>query len=204
MTKDLNSGKIKSTNKFEKTNERENIMQPESVMLYKLIILYILDHMNFPITNTELTRFLLEKEYANYFTIQQTLEELIEDNYIMVEHTHNSYMYRITPEGSETLSFFYTKISVAIRDDIDTYLSEQEYELREMISSTADYFEAKKNEFIVELRVVERDSELVHINLLVTSAAEADTICSHWKECSADVYGYLISTLMAGNPNSGN
>ena len=66
-----------------------------------------------------------------------------------------------------------------------------------MVATTADYYEARKNEFVVELRVTERDSELVHINLLVTSAAEADMICSRWKECSADVYGYLISTLAA-------
>ena len=178
-------------------------MQSESLMLYKLIILYILDRMNFPITNTELTRFILEKEYCNYITIQQTLEDLIEDQYVEVEHSHNAYLYRITPTGKETLSFFYTRISVAIRDDIDAYLSEKEYQLREMVSTTADYYEAKKNEFVVELRVIERDSELVHINLLVTSAAEADAICSRWKECSADVYGYLISTLAGGSPSSG-
>ena len=177
-------------------------MQSESLMLYKLIILYILDRMDFPITHTELTRFILEKEYCNYLTIQQTLEDLIEDNYVEVEHSHNSYLYRITPSGKETLSFFYTRISVAIRDDIDAYLSEKEYQLREMVSTTADYYEAKKNEFVVELRVIERDSELVHINLLVTSAAEADMICSRWKECSADVYGYLISTLAAAPQSS--
>ena len=173
-------------------------MQSESLMLYKLIILYILDRMDFPITNTELTRFILEKEYCNYLTIQQALEDLIEDQYVAVEHSHNSYLYRITPSGKETLSFFYTRISVAIRDDIDAYLSEKEYQLREMVSTTADYYEAKKNEFVVELRVIERDSELVHINLLVTSSAEADIICNRWKECSADVYGYLITTLAAG------
>ncbi|MGN0505827.1 MAG: DUF4364 family protein [Lachnospiraceae bacterium] len=173
-------------------------MQSESLMLYKLIILYILDRMDFPITNTELTRFIVEKGYTGYIEVQQTLQELIEDNYVEVEHTHNAYLYRITPSGKETLSFFYTKISVAIRDDIDEYLSEKEYQLREMVASSADYYEAKKNEFVVELRVVERDSELVHINLLVTSAEEADTICSHWKDCSADIYGYLISTLMKG------
>ena len=172
-------------------------MQSESLMLYKLIILYILDRMDFPITNTELTRFILEKEYCDYITINQILAELIEDKYVANEHSHNTYLYRITPSGKETLSFFYTRISVAIRDEIDTYLSEKEYQLREMVSTTADYYEAKKNEFVVELRVVERDSELVHINLLVTSAAEADLICSRWKECSADIYGYLISTLAA-------
>ena len=84
-------------------------MQSESLMLYKLIILYILDRMDFPITNTELTSFILEKEYANYITIQQTLEDLIEDGYIAVEHSHNTFLYRITPSGRETLSFFYTK-----------------------------------------------------------------------------------------------
>lgn len=172
-------------------------MQSESLMLYKLIILYILDRMDFPITNTELTRFILEKEYCDYITINNILQELIEDKFVEMENSHNSYLYRITPSGKETLSFFYTRISVAIRDEIDTYLSEKEYQLREMVSTTADYYEAKKNEFVVELRVIERDSELVHINLLVTSAAEADLICSRWKECSADIYGYLISTLAA-------
>lgn len=173
-------------------------MQSESLMLYKLIILYILDQMDFSITNTELTRFIVEKGYTGYIEVQQTLQELIEDNYVEVEHSHNSYLYRITPTGKETLTFFYTKISVAIRDDIDAYLSEKEYQLREMIASRADYYETKKNEFIVDLRVVERNSELVHINLLVTSSEEAETICSHWKDCSADIYGYLISTLTKG------
>ena len=173
-------------------------MQSDALMLYKLIILYILDRMDFPITNTELTRFILDKEYCDYITINQILQELIEDKFVGLERSHNTYLYRITASGKETLSFFYTRISVAIRDEIDAYLSEKEYQLREMVSNTADYYEAKKNEFVVELRVEERDSELVHINLLVTSAAEADLICSRWKECSADIYGYLISTLTAG------
>ena len=119
-------------------------MQSESLMLYKLIILYILDQMDFSITNTDLTRFIVEKGYTGYIEVQQTLQELIEDNYVEVEHTHNSYLYRITSGGKETLSFFYTKISVAIRDDIDAYLSEKEYQLREMVASRADYYEAKK------------------------------------------------------------
>ena len=52
-------------------------MQSESLMLYKLIILYILDQMDFSITNTELTRFIVEKGYTGYIEVQQTLQELI-------------------------------------------------------------------------------------------------------------------------------
>lgn len=172
-------------------------MQAETLMLYKLIILYILDRLDFPITNTELTYFIVDRNYCDHITINNIIQELIEDKFIEMESAHNMYSYRITSSGKETLSYFYTKISVAIRDDIDAYLAEKEYQLREMVATSADYYEAKKNEFVVELRVIERNSELVHINLLVTSAAEADLICSRWKECSADVYGYLISTLAA-------
>lgn len=174
-------------------------MQSESLMLYKLIILYILDRLNFPISNQELFPIIVDKGYCDHITTSHALGDLIDDGYVEVEseHSHRNNLYCITSAGKETLSFFYTRISVAIRDEIDTYLSENEYQLREMVATTADYYEAKKNEFVVELRVVERDSELVHINLLVTSEAEADMICNRWKECSADVYGYLISTLAA-------
>ena len=71
-----------------------------------------------------------------------------------------------------------------------------------MIAVSADYYEIKKNEFVVELRIVERDSELIHINLPVTSPEEADMICNHWKEYNSDIYAYVISTLMAGIPPS--
>lgn len=172
-------------------------MSAETLMLYKLIILYILDKMDFPITNTELTRFIIDKGYTDYITIQDTIAELIEDGYIETEKTHNAFLYRISVSGKETLSYFYTKISVDIRDDIDEYLSKNEYQLREMVATSADYYEQKKDEIIVELRIVERESELVHINLLVTSSKEADTICNRWKECSADIYGHLITTLLA-------
>ena len=44
-------------------DRKENTMQPEALMLYKLMILYILDKVEFPLTQTQLTNFLLEKEY---------------------------------------------------------------------------------------------------------------------------------------------
>ncbi len=171
-------------------------MQSESLMLYKLIILYILDQVNFPMENTELTRFIVEKEYATYLSINEALADLIEDKYITVSEEHNSFLYSITPAGHEALSFFYTKISVAIRDEIDNYLTEQDYHLREMVAASSDYYEAQKNEFVVELKVVERESELIHINLLVPSEDTADTICNHWKDASSDIYDYLITRLM--------
>lgn len=171
-------------------------MQPEILMLYKLIILYILDRVDFPMTNAQLTKFVTEKEYTNYFNIQQVLSELVDDNFISAESTRSQTLYRITPEGRETLSFFYKKISKDIRDDIDIYLAEEKYALREEVSSLADYYENSPGEYIAELKILERDSAIIELKLSVPTASAAETICDKWKQKNADIYAYVLNTLL--------
>lgn len=43
----------------------------EPFTLYKLIILYMLDRVDFPLTNSQISSFLLDRGYTNYFTLQQ-------------------------------------------------------------------------------------------------------------------------------------
>ncbi|ABX40794.1 DUF4364 family protein [Lachnoclostridium phytofermentans] len=172
-------------------------MQAETLMLYKLIVLYILDKVDFPLTNGQLTNFILEKEYTNYFSIQQTISELIDDQYISAETIRNSSLYQITDSGKETLSFFCNTIAQAIRDDIDIYLKEHKYSLREEVSTLADYFEVKKDEFITHLRVMEGSSAIIDLKLSVPTEREANLICNNWKQKSSDIYTYVISSLIA-------
>lgn len=171
-------------------------MQPEILMLYKLIILYILDRVDFPMTNAQLTKFVTEKEYTNYFNIQQVLSELVDDNFISAESTLSQTLYRITSEGRETLSFFYKKISKDIRDDIDIYLAEEKYALREEVSSLADYYETNAGEYVAELKILERDSSIIELKLSVPTEASAVTICDKWKQKNADIYAYVLNTLL--------
>ncbi len=171
-------------------------MQPETLMLYKLIILYILNRVDFPMTNAQLAHFITEKEYTSYFNVQQVLTDLVEDGYISLQQTRSNSQYRITADGKETLSFFYQSISRNIRDDIDMYLSEQKYSLREEVSNLADYYEVRKNEYRTELKVVEREATIIEISLLVPTKENAEAICAHWKKKNADIYAYVLNTLL--------
>ena len=83
----------------------------ETLTLYKLILLYILNKTEFPLTNSQLSEFILDKGYTTYFRIQQALSELLEANFISAEHIRNSSYYSITPSGRETLEFFGDKVS---------------------------------------------------------------------------------------------
>lgn len=171
-------------------------MQSDTFMLYKLMILYILSRVNFPLTNTQLTAFIIEKEYTNYFNIQRAISELIDDHFLDSKTIRNSSLYRITDSGRETLLFFDTMISSGIKDDIDQYLAENKYELKEEISTPADFYQVKKGEYAAHLSVIERDTPIIDLTLIVTSEEEASRICINWREKSSDIYGYLMSTLL--------
>jgi DNA-binding PadR family transcriptional regulator len=171
-------------------------MQSDTFMLYKLMILYTLSRVSFPLTNAQLTAFILEKEYTNYFNIQRAISELIDDAYIAARTIRNSSMYRITDSGLETLHLFDNMISTGIKEDIEAYLTQNKYELQEEVSSPAEYYQVKKGEFAAHLSVIERDTSIIDLTLVVTTEEEASRICNNWREKSSDVYSHLMSTLL--------
>ncbi len=171
-------------------------MQSDTFMLYKLMIIYILSRVNFPLTNAQLTAFILEKEYTNYFNIQRALSELIDDSYIDTKTIRNSTLYRITDSGMETLLLFDNMISSGIKEDIEAYLLENKYELQEEVSTQAEFYQVKKGEYAAHLSVVEREASIIDLTLLVPTEEEAASLCNNWKEKSSDVYAYLMSALL--------
>ena len=54
----------------------------EAFTLYKLIILYMLDKVDFPLTNSQISEFVLDKGYTDYFKLQQALSELADGGLI--------------------------------------------------------------------------------------------------------------------------
>ena len=179
-------------------------MQSDTFMLYKLMILYILSRVSFPLTNAQLTAFILEKEYTNYFNIQRALSELLDDSFIESKTIRNSSLYRITESGLETLQFFDNTISSGIKEDIEAYLAQNKYELQEEVSTLSEFYQVKKGEFAAHLSVKERDITIIDLTLVVTTEEEATKLCTNWKEKSSDVYGYLLSTLLESKTGPAN
>ncbi|MDF2541844.1 MAG: hypothetical protein K0S47_1562 [Herbinix sp.] len=171
-------------------------MHSDTFMLYKLMILYILSRVNFPLTNAQITAFILEKEYTNYFNLQRAISELIDDSYVQVTTIRNSSLYRISESGLETLSLFDNMISAGIKEDIEIYLQENKYDLLEEVSTPAEYYQIKKGEYAAHLRVIERDTPFIDLTLIVTTEDEAARMCNNWKDKSSEVYSYLLSSLL--------
>jgi len=174
-------------------------MAMESSTLYKLIVLYMLNKVNFPLTNSQITGFFLDKEYTNYFNVQQVLSELVEAELVSCEIVRNASYYQITSEGRDTLGFFVNKIPGPIIDDMDLFLINNKYELRNEVGTISDYYRSTNQDYIVHCQVKEGKSTLIELTLSVPTKEEAALMCNNWKEASQEIYANVMRQLMQDN-----
>lgn len=168
----------------------------EALTQYKLLVLYMLDRVDFPLTNTQISNFVLEKEYTTYFTIQQAISELIHAELVHAESTHNNTHYYITPAGRETLSYFPDKLSTAIKSDVISYFAENKMELRQEISVMADFYKTTNQEFAARCQIKEKERSLIDLTITVKTREQAEAVCANWQNQNEEVYGYLMDLLM--------
>lgn len=168
----------------------------EAQTLYKLIVLTMLDRVDFPLTNAQISDFILTKEYTNYFTLQQVLAELVETDLAEENTVRNSTYYQMTEKGKETLNYFGHMVSAAIHEDMDKYFKDNAIALRDEMSVKADYYENNHEEYSVRLRVMEKDSALIDLTLSVPTEGQANSICDNWKKKNQKLYAYLMQELL--------
>ena len=171
-------------------------MQQDGNTLYKLIVLFMLDKVDFPLTNSQISEFILDQGYTNYFTLQTAINELVESDMIGIENIRNSSLYHMEEAGKEAIHMFEDRISDAIKQDILSYFEKNRYKLRNEVEITADYYPTKKNEYYVVCKVKEKGSILLELKLNVMSKEQAIKICDDWHKDSSDVYSFLVEKLM--------
>ena len=170
-------------------------MIEDSLMLYKLIVLYMLGRVSFPLTNAQVCDFMLEHSYTDYMTLQKVLAELSEANLILTSKHHNRTQLTLTKEGTETLHFFDNRIGEAIRQDIDNFLKEKEFTLRNEVSILADYYKSTSGEYEARLVAKDRDITLIDMTLSVPTLDLAISVCDNWQAKNQEVYQFITSRL---------
>lgn len=164
--------------------------------LYKLIILYMLNKVDFPLTNSQISEFILDEGYTTYFKLQQALSELTESGFIREESTHSRTFYHLTEEGRETLHFFKNDISTAIQEDIDSFLKEKNYELKNEVSVKSDYYRNTNREYSIHCQVVEQGVPLIDLTVTAPTEKEAETIANNWQQKNEEIYAWIMAHLL--------
>ena len=94
----------------------------EPFTTYKLIVLYMAKHSKETLTNSQISEFILDRDYTDYFQLQKVLSELVETELLRKRTISNSSYYEITEEGKKTLSYFEKELSGEIKNEVKDYL----------------------------------------------------------------------------------
>ena len=168
--------------------------EPET--LYKLMILYMLKKVNFPLSNPQLWNFFEEKGYTNYFTFQDTVAQLLDANLVKQDEVRSIVRYELTREGEEALYYFKNEITPGVREDMDNFLKDHKYQLRNETGITADYYKTPSFDYNVHCEVREGREVLFEINLTVPTEEQARILSGNWSENAQTIYSYILKQLM--------
>ena len=168
----------------------------QPLTIYKLITLYMLSKIDHPLTNSQIMEFILEKEYTNYFSLQQALSEMIDSQLLRMETVRNASYYRITDTGRSTLEYFVDEISPEIKEDANAFLRENGCQLQEEVAAVADYWRQAMGQYAVHMQLKERNTQVIDMTIVVPSEDAAKSMCSQWSEKCHDVYGEIMELFL--------
>ena len=171
-------------------------MLQETYTLYRLTILYLLFRAKCPVSANMLTGFLLTDDFVDYFNLQQIIGELMDDGLVSCEKTHGKTLYSITPAGEQSWLLFSGKLSKAIKKDVDDYLSSHNSQLKDDISVLSKYYDLDASHYVVNMYIEESGHKLLELNVTVSSAEEAEQMCSRWLAKGEALYPVIMGELI--------
>ncbi len=162
----------------------------------KLIILYLVEKMGIALSNSEICQFSLEKNYMDYFSVQQYLAELVEAKWLEKNRDNNNTRYTLTDEGEEIIHYFINHISDSVKNEINIYVQENSKRIRAEYEVTANYFLELSNDYLVKCGLCDSDgTPLMEISVSVVNKDHAQRICTNWKKNVSQLYGTVLSAL---------
>ncbi len=164
--------------------------------IYKMTILSMLEQVDFPLSNTQISNFFLEHDYTDYFTVQKIIRGLLDSELILSESTHSNTQYRITASGRDTLKFFKDKISPAIEEDMASYFEQNKMALKNENSAIADFYKSTDSGFLVRCRLKESSLSVIDLTMHVQTKAQAEAVCANWQKHHMEVYASLMDLLI--------
>lgn len=168
----------------------------EELAQNKLILLYIIENSPHFFDKNELSEYILEKDYLNFFLIKQYLSELIEGNLIELVEEDEKEKYSILEKGTLALQYFASKIPQKIRDELKEDFEAFSYIKKRDTQVLCDFFLKENKEYMVNLKLVENEDSLFSIYVSVPSSKEAEKICEKWKQNTQEIYKNIIEMFI--------
>jgi predicted transcriptional regulator len=162
----------------------------------KIILLYLINQFSVPLTNQQLTDFVMEHELMNYFDLQQYLTDLVETSMLEYSASEGDDYYIITETGRISLDLFSDRVSQSLRRTINDSIDTKKKSFVIKTNVTADYTKEDDNDYEVHLTVKEGIYTLMDIKVNVVSNKHAKAICDNWEKKAQYLYADILNKLV--------
>lgn len=168
----------------------------EELAQNKLLLLYIIKESTYNFTKNQLTEFILEKNYINFFSVQQYLGELVESDFIELTEEENEQKYNLLEKGKVALDYFMGKIPEKIKKDLEIEFNSQKVQQKIDTQVLSEYYQRDDGQYVVNLKLVENGDKLFSLYLNVATEKQAELISRSWKERTDSIYAETIKLLI--------
>ena len=164
---------------------------------HKITLLLLVDRIQIPISNNQITKFALEENYMNFYNVQQYLKEMVVAGFLDTSQDGNTTRYTLTDEGLKTLKTFASYIPPYLKGRIDKYIEENKGSVKQDLEIIANHFFQHDNEeYVVKCAIYEEDNMLMELSISVVSKEQAISVCTNWKNNVKDIYPKIIDILL--------
>ncbi len=163
--------------------------------LYKLLILYMLEVTKAPLSNSDISDYILDKGYTDSIKLQVAISELIDESLIVSTPMHNRTYLNLTNEGLDTIKSLESRISQTLRSEIYEYLMLKKTELNEKHSILTSHTKTASG-YTANFIARDKDGELMNLSLSFPTESLAVSACESFNKNSNEIYSYIIEKLM--------
>ena len=161
----------------------------------KLKLLYILNFIDLPLTNIEISNYILEYEMMDYFTLQLLLSDLRDAKFTIIRHSNGSEYYFVTETGKAALEMFNEKLPEYFIKEVQKNFSHIKKHIKKQRELVGHYYKRKDDEYIVSLQVTENLTAIFNLSINVPDEYTAKNIIKKWELCPEKIFGLILSIL---------
>jgi len=161
----------------------------------KLTILMLINNLEVPLTNEEITELVLDSGLINYISLQHYITELCELSMLERIPQDGKQHYLLTENGRVALDFFKVRVPGHVQKKIDNIIKDFKKSLPIETNVHAEYTKISENDYEVFLSITENKAPMMNLTLHVMSDKHAKRVCERWEAHATTSYGDILGLL---------
>lgn len=169
----------------------------------KIVVMYALFRLPAEPTREQMTTFFGEFELLPFFELQSAIYELEEGGFLAAVPRPYGQAYCLTEKGKETLGMFIERVPQSQRTQIERCAEAFGEKLLRQTHYASFAKPTGRGAYALTLRAMERNAELIRIELLLPDEAAARRAEKAWPERAPAIYASILSELQREGSDEG-